>query len=1523
MSHSIEPGGNAFAFDEDDNTQLQLLQAVPLHLDNLYPPTSTGVLAPQSVPSPAHPSGALLPSESEPERLARHVESVARSGLYTLQSQPDTCIHWRLLGDRSTLELRTLRWVGSGRDEEASATSAWRFEQQLLNSVVIGDDNDGRVSIVVCSRDGIAYRLRFDSAWAVAGSASAAECASWYRLTHGISPLFIDGSGAADTVAIAYADATVVWLEWRADGSVNERACSGSGSTTILPRMAAFLLGRSSSEDHAPVALAVGSLESESCLGATLGRDRRLRLWDSSHCVFDEIQPQLDVTGSPILSEGAQVPIEGRARINIVAAPHGAYIAVFVVDDATPYFALLSAQLEAGRWAVNTVLRKVCRAANGASALMADDELVDMQLAQDRGLWSLWALWDRAGDSVVTQTKLAVDSDSTAFPPERWVAVLQPPLSLRPTAGGPRIAEIDVKIRSEDDCSTSADIARAFLDHVLHPTRFSRAVLAHALHLYSASADASSGSGSGSGSVAMHGSLRRRIAATIESSQKLASIDSRSVILRRLFTEWMRFLALCVRLQQAANTPSSLSLCSSTQMVCIVGSSTLSLLQAAAEPECLHSLTQGDSAAGILLSAPTTSLVSAYPTLAQPHMRSEVANVLASSSSLVSNLPLARLTALAEALARDACSGEALVSREARVVELFEAHCADAITTKNIQHAARILRRCRDPSAAIRAVLQALVQGRTESADSEDAFGASSTMAGLFVSAFAISATARFEVARNIILLLAVAVACPGELPISDVPAALAASVHVLGLFTLPQWLAAQSTDHSGSDATVLLEDSDADAGFLRKFSVLNIDRARGDPSMAVESTSFETAFSYSLLHDTLARIYFLRFSGSTGAFCDMMFEGVQQIYGILEQDMQFAASVEKTQAPEITDTMLRLLPKTPATCYLAGLVSLRLRDSAVASDLFANAAIAYAQVTDGLRDSVDLQLVLPTEVLEAAHASAYFEHVADLFDRGKYFSAAARFGHLALQALEEDTEDIAPKVVKERRQRLWFKVFHSEIERNAYESAYIAVMAQPDQSLQLDCLRHFVSVLCERDQGVPVLCRLAFPGLQEEIERNLLFKARHSNLLQSKPNYYRILYSFHIYRGNYRNAASAMYQYARRLGTLMRASGDVAQILAEQGQALLACINGLSLVDQQYAWVIVGRQPGGSPEAATEDEADLVASGSGSESSSSKRRRIAIDRYDVVAAGQPKESQDIVVVELADIRREYALIMARITLGTTFSELFSRNVLLEPEDVVALYLKTAQYDRAMSISRMFELKLDTVFAALVNKCVQLSKIRDVAEGEELVPEAFYSNTGLPGSGPLVERCWRLLQYHLDAEEPSAGSSTRYRLLVAEAVLKAEYDSPLAPWISTPLLQKCPQNLVRLCLRNGCVTEGAEFLLQHINVVAGRLAQSAGGVRVTRELWLPYQLIDQTKGILDESVERFEEAVDRIKKARKEAPEQKKLRGLLKSYKDRLSGLRRLRDDLQKAFDQYIDLADRESRDITQQGMADSAIPVN
>jgi nuclear pore complex protein Nup160 len=131
--------------------------------------------------------------------------------------------------------------------------------------------------------------------------------------------------------------------------------------------------------------------------------------------------------------------------------------------------------------------------------------------------------------------------------------------------------------------------------------------------------------------------------------------------------------------------------------------------------------------------------------------------------------------------------------------------------------------------------------------------------------------------------------------------------------------------------------------------------------------------------------------------------------------------------------------------------------------------------------------------------------------------------------------------------------------------------------------LGQLISVMCENNE-VGRLNALGFIGFQQKVEELLSFKARNSDPLRY-PNYYKVLYSWHISRGDYRSgtclshcsahvaevvAGEIMYKQGRRFAAGSSSKVTAFDLAAMQARSYLAAINALSLVDKRNAWIAI-----------------------------------------------------------------------------------------------------------------------------------------------------------------------------------------------------------------------------------------------------------------------------------------------------------------------------------------------------------------
>lgn len=83
------------------------------------------------------------------------------------------------------------------------------------------------------------------------------------------------------------------------------------------------------------------------------------------------------------------------------------------------------------------------------------------------------------------------------------------------------------------------------------------------------------------------------------------------------------------------------------------------------------------------------------------------------------------------------------------------------------------------------------------------------------------------------------------------------------------------------------------------------------------------------------------------------------------------------------------------------------------------------------------------------------------------------------------------------------------------------------------------------------------------------LLQAERSDIT-ARPNPYKLLYAFEMYRHNWQKAATHMYQYSVRLSkeSAVKEHHHLLLALQERINALAASINALSLVRPAYAWI-------------------------------------------------------------------------------------------------------------------------------------------------------------------------------------------------------------------------------------------------------------------------------------------------------------------------------------------------------------------
>jgi nuclear pore complex protein Nup160 len=225
-----------------------------------------------------------------------------------------------------------------------------------------------------------------------------------------------------------------------------------------------------------------------------------------------------------------------------------------------------------------------------------------------------------------------------------------------------------------------------------------------------------------------------------------------------------------------------------------------------------------------------------------------------------------------------------------------------------------------------------------------------------------------------------------------------------------------------------------------------------------------------------------------------------------------------------------------------------------------------------------DLGTVLSTDVKKKG-ILGFYEHVIGIYDEHRVSENVIIFARLALNSISEKERKKHIDTVK----TLWKMIFSNSLETLQFEEAYTALISIPDIEMRRYCLHRFVTVVCENGHVEALCTRYIFADLQSEVEETLLFKAKTRNVVplpsptDHNPNYHQYLYSYYIFRGEYRNASFIMYDYARRLGCVAAldiGGRSLVSVITEQARAYLASINALTLVDSDFSYLVYSSDP-------------------------------------------------------------------------------------------------------------------------------------------------------------------------------------------------------------------------------------------------------------------------------------------------------------------------------------------------------------
>ncbi|TPX56544.1 hypothetical protein SpCBS45565_g08385 [Spizellomyces sp. 'palustris'] len=500
---------------------------------------------------------------------------------------------------------------------------------------------------------------------------------------------------------------------------------------------------------------------------------------------------------------------------------------------------------------------------------------------------------------------------------------------------------------------------------------------------------------------------------------------------------------------------------------------------------------------------------------------------------------------------------------------------------------------------------------------------------------------------------------------------------------------------------------------------------------------------------------------------------------------------------PESVREIVFGLPPSAAVAYLRGRVCVEEQDWDAAKRNFEDAVMSFGENVPLAGN--DLRVILPDEVIDGGR-TAYYRHLTDLFMEKGAKVLVIKYGKEVLQRLTGETAGVN-KLSEAYIKSLRKAIFMYSLDLKSWQDAHKSVLTMPDRATRLVWLKSFVSALAENN-CIDELCNgLTFNGLIEEVEYELIAKTRVTSIergvKETGPNWHRILYTFYISRGDYRNAASTMYIYAHRLNRLsegLHGTGvSMHKVLVEQARSYLAAVTALSMVPEDFCWLV-------APERDGELGAERVR----------KRRRDESDQ---------RRRHCMSIIQLPDLRKESALAHAKLHLHSPDLDQVSVG-LPYPEDALVLYVEREMYEEAFTLGRLFELDLTRVFESLVEGCVWMDR---------------GATGGISASDTTVssDHAWDALKKYLDRHD---GEETgfKYRKAVIDRALFCDREVKLPLWLTRVYKTQFPDDLIRIYLKHDLGDQAAKFTIQYIQE-----QQHPRPTHHTFTRWLPYTLIDR------------------------------------------------------------------------------------
>ncbi|KAJ3212106.1 ribose-phosphate pyrophosphokinase [Dinochytrium kinnereticum] len=1304
-------------------------------------------------------------------------------------SNPPSFVIWRLLREQQILEVKAVPFMSVDGTQPnvllKSRIFQFAFTAKILPSVQVYQELDSsRVHILAVSEYGSFHRIAFHSILQLyVGERNDAPTVSSYqiRADDDISRPSLKRKSLAcvyfpdvDTICAGFLDGSVIQVTYQPPSDLNEKESYHEKEiseswhlknyiTTPLKLLKSFRSQLSFDQDaRAPYAMALSSISFTASYGFALFSDDTIRVFElGSHkyCqtlkIGDQGEDELDAFSTSGGRKAGFIPFikvfseKTRQEGDTLSLTFKIIVALPRPDSSGLDFFFYSGAINANS-AISTLIPSGKATLPGS----AHSFLVDLSFFSVPSGHLLWALFESKGSHSVKylRVEFVEDNERISLNPSKWVQVS--------TGKLPHFSEC-----FQD--SSPTNVEEDFISNIFFPGRFSLKIITQALEHFCEESAISQDLVAAEDALTASSPLLSKVqrlrrlalyAVNFQAEKEQFRNDARvledSLFKRRKF-QMERFWSICEDLYLAENSPVSLSSTSLAGAIFLVKRGCVSLYRRSSIPEILQKAKAANLMDSDFAYPPLGGISSSFDSTKITNSLLQVLRSLADLKSAISQQSVNSFFEDAFAILSQRTENsiaESVLEAAGRTLSpQLKMHCDSKFMKELVAVNDRVVDQLLDLIS---------FEADSDAVDSRAALP-SAFLKSAYIVSFLQIAMDRQEIARDVLLLEIVRSSFGKATSNYRV---LRRALLTFQFSAINSWLSMCKVD------SAVHQEHGADMQLLNSQA--------------------------SLLCFVVDNFWKWQLNSSSLRIMDNITEGVERLMAqttctdvtlpsgsVLSPVLiQLATYFMDRGFYETSVELLLLLPKGFAVDYLIAVSSISLGRSSTANVYLKKELNCYTST--GIRPEFrdEAGLVLPSSCIEKG-VLEFLEHVMKVMEERRCYDIMAEFADIALAEVNTNQE------IQDRSERIrffWKLKFLGCLESKNFDDACDTLLSVPKDEDPRYYLRNLVIAICKNGEYMLLTSENAFGSLYDEVESELLFLQKTCDIIPiatylpeptKEPNYFYVMYSFYVSKGQYRQACSIMYSYATALGSLSSediGGKSIIPVASEQARAYLAAINALAIVDSEVAWITVSTSRVDNVNAMAVEEASRSALGENGKG----------------------------YTRLIDIRREYSLCMAKIQLAECHRDYRFISGLPLLRDAITLFISLGNFEGALSLSALFGENFHTLFAICAQKCVEEpaveSNLRNAPESDDYI---------IASSQSLAERSWRLLRLYLD-EVDSAENGFGYRNQIVDKALETKPQSNIPIWLESSLKAANPESLMRLYFFHGNLAKAAEIALR-------------------------------------------------------------------------------------------------------------------